>query len=178
VHFKWALPFLACIALTVAGCSHYSLGTGKALEFHTLFIEPIGNATMLPQAVATVSTELREAFLRDGRVVVVNTAAEADAILALNLSRYSRDVATVLANDTGLARKFDLTLTATATLRDRRSDKIWFRDRPLTVKRQIFTDNPQAKGEFGNQLQAEYTTLPLLAESLSKSAVHAVLDVW
>lgn len=175
---KWALALLAFGAVMLAGCSNYKLGTGSKLEFRTLYIEPIDNATSLPQAVAVVSTQLREAFIRDGRVVVVNTAAEADATLSIHLSGYSRDVATVLANDTGLARKFDLLLSARATLRASQSEKVWFRDRPLNAKRQIFTDNPQSKGEFGNQLQAEYTTLPLLAESLANATVHAVLDTW
>ncbi|HRE81070.1 MAG TPA: hypothetical protein PLN52_08485 [Opitutaceae bacterium] len=67
---------------------------------------------------------------------------------------------------------------ARATLHTPSSDKVWFKDRALAAKRQAFTDNPQASGQFGNQLQAEYTTLPLLAESLAAAAVHAVLDVW
>lgn len=175
---KWAAPVFALLALVLAGCSNYVLGTGKSLEFRTLFIEPVENDSNLPQAVAIISTQLREAFLRDGRVTLVNTAADADAVLSVTLSSYGRDVATVLANDTGLARKFDLALVAQATLRTPSSDKVWFRDRALAAKRQAFTDNPRASGQFGNQLQAEYTTLPLLAESLAAAAVHAVLDVW
>ncbi|HRE81071.1 MAG TPA: LPS assembly lipoprotein LptE [Opitutaceae bacterium] len=84
----WAAPVFALLALMLAGCSNYVLGTGKSLEFRTLFIEPVENDSNLPQAVAVISTQLREAFLRDGRVTLVNSAADADAVLSVTLSSY------------------------------------------------------------------------------------------
>jgi hypothetical protein len=38
------------------------------------------------------------------------------------------------------------------------------------VQREAFTDS--------GQLQSEYQTLPLLAESLAAKVTHAALDVW
>jgi hypothetical protein len=73
-------------------------------------------------------------------------------------------------DDTGLARKFNLTLTAEATLRDQRAGTVLFENRALTSKKQAFTDS--------GQLQAEDQTLPLLAASLAESVRNAVLDVW
>jgi hypothetical protein len=72
--------------------------------------------------------------------------------------------------DTGLPRKLDVTLTAELTLRDNRSGTDRFTRRPVTVKRQLFTDS--------GQVQAEYQLLPLLAADLAEKARHAVLDVW
>lgn len=176
------LPALVAAAVAIAGwvsgCAHYQLGTGSAPTFKTLFIEPIENETTLPQAIGLVSTQLREAFIRDGRLRIVATPAEADAVLSVRLTRYARDIATVLPNDTGLARKFELSLNATATLRERASGQARFSQRPLSVRRQAFTDQPQSPGQFNNQLQTEYQTLPLLAEALAQSAAHAVLDTW
>ncbi|MFO1446625.1 MAG: LPS assembly lipoprotein LptE [Opitutaceae bacterium] len=173
-----SVSLFALIALCGSGCSHYQLGTGSQTGFRTLYVEPVENAAGLPQAVALVTTHIREAFLRDGRVTLASSAAEADATLSIRLTRYQRDVATVLPNDTGLARKFDLTLRATATLKDNRTASTLFTDRPLEARRQAYTDDARSPGNFGQQRQSEYQAMPLLAESIAKSALGAVLDRW
>ena len=167
-----ALPFAFVLlgAALLTGCSHYRLGTGQNLAFQTLYVAPVENKTMLPQAVALVSTALRDEFLRDGRVTLVNSSAEADATLTLTLSDYHRDVATVRPGDTGLARTFTLTLGATATLHDNRAGRDLFTRRPLDAGRDAYTDS--------GQLQSEYQSLPLLAGALAKKISHAALDVW
>lgn len=158
------------VLCAAAGCSHYRLGTDGKLGFTSLYVEPVENKTLLPQARAMLSTQIREAFERDGRVQLVNSAAAADATLQIVIRDYHRDVASVRENDTGLARKFTLTLGVACTLRDNRSGKPLFTDRLVNAQRDAFTD--------GGQLQSEYQTLPLLAEALSKKIAHAVLDVW
>ena len=154
---------------SLAGCAHYQLGTGGKVSFATIYLEPSDNQTFLPQARALVSTQVREAFERDGRVTLVNSPDAADATLHVSLRDYHRDVASVLETDTGRARKFTLTLEVACTLRTRSGEAL-FTDRLVQVQRDAFTD--------GGQLQSEYQTLPLLAEALSKKIVHTVLDVW
>lgn len=166
------LCLLSAVLFAGTGCSHYQLGTGTTskLAFQTLYIEPVENKTLLPQARAIVSTQLREAFARDARVSLVNSPEAADATLAVTITSYRRDVLTVREGDTGLARKFNVTLATTATLRDRRGNKVLFENRPISVQREVFTDS--------GQLQSEYQTLPLLAESLAAKVTHAALDIW
>lgn len=171
------LRFLSFRMLVVAlglavwsGCSHYRLGTEGKLGFTTLYVEPVESKALLPQARAIVSTQLREALERDGRVQLVNSATGADATLQVTIRDYHRDVASVRENDTGLARKFTLTLGVTCTLHDNRGGKDLFTDRIVEVHRDAFTD--------GGQLQSEYQTLPLLAQTLADKVTHAVLDVW
>jgi hypothetical protein len=160
-----------CAALvTSTGCSHYSLGTGGQPSFRTLYVAPVGNKTLLPQTQAILSTKLREAVLRDPRVQLVNTAAGADALLSVTISSYRRDVAAVREGDTGLARKFNVTLEITCTLNDQRSGKAIFENRPISAVREVFTDS--------GQLQAEYQTIPLLAEALAAKITRTALDVW
>jgi Lipopolysaccharide-assembly len=166
-------PVLLCVLAGVSfstGCSHYQLGTGGKPAFTTLYLEPVANQTILPQAQAVISAQLRERFARDGRVTLVNSPAEADASLKVVILGYTREVATVREGDTGLARKFRLTLGASCTLRDNRAGKILFQNRPVNTHRDAFTD--------GGQLQSEYQTLPLLAEALAEKIAHATLDVW
>ena len=104
------------------GCSHYHLGTGSRPAFTSLRIEPVANRTALPQAEALFSARLREAFIRDGRVPTVSGGGA--ATLTVTLTDFRREVAAVREGDTGLARKFNLTLTASATLRDNGSGRL------------------------------------------------------
>jgi hypothetical protein len=156
--------------LIAGGCSHYQLGTGSTPTFRTLYVEPIANKTLLPQSQALVTTRLRENFARDPRVQITNSAAGADATLVMVINDYHRDIGAVREGDTGLARKFNVTLGATCTLRDNRTGRAIFENRPIIAVREVFTDS--------GLLQAEYQTLPLLAEALATKVVHTALDVW
>jgi hypothetical protein len=159
---------LACLLLP--GCAGYQLGAGSQPRFATLFIAPVKTETLIPQARELVTTQLRQTFLRDGRVRLVDSAAQADAVLQVTLTGYDRSVAVTRQDDTGLARRFDVTLRAHATLTDTRSRQPLFSDRPLAARRGIFTDS--------GLVNAEYQGLPLLAEQLAREATHAVLDTW
>jgi outer membrane lipopolysaccharide assembly protein LptE/RlpB len=164
--------FLLCLTgvLLLSGCANYRLGTGGQVSFRTLYVAPVVNESNAPQTVAIVSTQLREAFLHDSRVILVNTPEEADATLTVHLLKYSREGQTRQTVDTGLIRKFDITLNAEATLRDNRNNKLLFDKRKVQATRQVFVDS--------GQLQAEYQNIPLLAETLAKNVLSASLDVW
>lgn len=156
--------------LGVAGCASYQLGTGSSPKFATLYISPVISEALLPQARTVVTGALREAFIKDGRVTLVDSAAEADAVLEIALSRYERAIAVSRPEDTGLARRFDVTLEARATLTDNRTKQPYFVRRQLDAKRGVFTDR--------GLVPSEYQALPLLAELLANEAVHAALDTW
>jgi hypothetical protein len=160
---------LACLLLA-AGCANYRLGTGSGPSFRTLYVEPVANKTLLPQSQPLISSQVRETFARDARVSLTNGAVGSDATLTIVLNDYHREIAAVREGDTGLARKFNVTLGALCTLRDNRSGKLIFENRPIAAVREVFTDS--------GQLQAEYQTLPLLAEALAAKIAHAALDVW
>jgi Lipopolysaccharide-assembly len=175
----WGL-LLAC-AFLAQGCAHYRMGAGPAPSFATLYIEPSKNKTTVPQSQALVSTMLREAFIRDGRVEVVDSSADADATLEVTLVKYRRDNAANREDDVGLARKFTIKLTASCNLRDNRTGRMLFDGRLVEVQREAFTDNGLSSVPFGtsnDQLQSEYNTLPLLADALCDQVTHTVLDVW
>jgi hypothetical protein len=158
------------LAIVGGGCANYRLGTGATPSFRTLYVEPVANQTLLPQSQPLLSTRLRESFARDARVQLANSAGAADATLHIVINDYHREVAAVREGDTGLARKFNVTLGALCTLRDNRTGKAIFENRPISAVREVFTDS--------GQLQAEYQTLPLLADALAAKVVHTALDVW
>lgn len=156
--------------LFTAACANYQLGTGSAPSFRTLYVEPVANKTLLPQSQPLVSTRVRETFVRDGRVQLANSSTGTDATLTIVINDYHREISAVRADDTGLARKFNVTLGALCTLRDNRTGKLLFENRPVSAVREVFTDS--------GQLQSEYQTLPLLADALAAKIAHAALDVW
>jgi hypothetical protein len=165
-----ARPVAVLLCLGLAACAHYQLGTNTKLTFATVYVAPVEDRAMLPQAQAIVATALRDALLRDGRVAVVATPAEADVTLRVALVGYNREMAAANPADTGLARKFALHLHATCTLTDNRTTRPLFTDRDIAVTKDAYTDS--------GQLQAEFQTVPLLAEALADQVAHAVLDVW
>jgi hypothetical protein len=178
---KCAWSLLLATAFLAPGCSNYRLGAGADPSFATLYIEPAKNKTMLAQSRAVLSTFIREAFVRDGRVTVVDSANDADATLEVTVINYHRDNAANREDDIGLARKFTLHLRVSCRLRDNRTGRMLFDDRIIEVQREAFTDNGLGNVPFGisnDQLQSEYNTLPFLASSLSEKLTHAVLDVW
>jgi hypothetical protein len=155
------------------------LGTGGKLAFTTLYVEPVRNKVLLPQAQAVVSSEVREAFIRDGRVEIVDSPEAADAVLTVVITDYHREMIATREADIGLASKFAVTLGATCSLRDNRSGRDLFKDRVISAERDAYTDNGQPASTLtGDQLQAEYNLLPLLGESLADKVTHAVLDTW
>lgn len=156
--------------LATGGCANYRLGTGVTPAFRTLHVEPVANRTLLPQAQSLVTTRLREHFARDGRTQLANTSERADATLIVVINDYRRDIAAVREGDTGLARKFNVTLGVTCTLRDNRTGRPIFENRPVNAVREVFTDS--------GQQQAEFQTLPILAEALATRVVNATLDPW
>ncbi|MEI6862249.1 MAG: LPS assembly lipoprotein LptE [Verrucomicrobiota bacterium] len=164
------LPLLCSLVFAAGGCAHYHLGTGTAPAFTSLYLAPVQNRAGVSQATAIISTQLREAFLRDGRIALATSPAQADAVLTVTLISYGRETLTALARDTGLARKLGLTLEATASLTEQRTGRVLFAQRPLHAVRQAFTDS--------GQLESESDAMPLLAEQLGQAAAHSVLDRW
>ncbi len=161
------------------GCAHYQWGVTAHVPFATLYVEPVRNHTLLPQAQEPIATELRSQLIKDGRVQVVDSPQGADAILQVVITDYHRDVAATREQDTGLASKFTETLTTGCTLIDTRTGRSYFTNRTVTTRRDVFTDNGNPHSSLvGDQLQAEYNTVPLLAESLSDAIVQTVQDVW
>lgn len=161
---------LLCGILGLTGCAGYQLGTAATPGFTTLFVAPVGSDVILPQARAELTTRLREAFIRDGRVRLTASPDEADAVLRVSVARYGRDVVVSRTDDTGLGRRFDVTLQARASLLSNRRPEPWFTDRVLDVRRGAMADD--------GLVPAEHQLMPLLAASLADEAVRAVLDTW
>lgn len=171
-HWRRGVFISGFITLFIAlgGCGHYQLGSGGKVTFSTLYVAPLKMRALVPQAQPIIVAQIRDAFIQDGRVDLVNLSDQADVSLHVTVRDYHREVATVRPGDTGLARKFVITLTTEATLIETATGNELFHNRTIIVKRDVYTDS--------GQQQAEYQILPLLAQDLAQKLTHAVLDTW
>lgn len=182
--FLPALILSAVAFLLATGCAGYRLGTGVERPYESVFIPPVDTQGEVPQAAAIFTTQLRETFIRDGRLRVTNTPDEADVVLTVKITEAGRRTLTALGTDSGLARKLAYTLDARVTLADTAGGKVWFADRPLTIERQVFTDVGGAADpipgtiEVVQQTQAEYQLVPIIGDALAARVRGMVLDTW
>ena len=156
--------------LLFSGCAAYQLGAPSQPGFQSVFIPLVTSDAFLPQSRAIITTHLREAFARDGRVTLAANAAEADRVLEVHLADFTREMAAARRDDTALARSLALSLEAQVTLVDRSSGRKFLDHAPVKITMEAYVDN--------GQQQSEYQTVPLLAGKLSAEIVHLVLDTW
>lgn len=166
--FAAVAPVLA--SLVIAGCASYKLGSPSVPGFEAVFVPPVANDSFMPQSRAAVTTAVREAFARDGRVRLAANAGAAGRVIEIRLTDYSREMATALTADTALARKFVLTLAAEIRVVDPGSPDATAEPLQLSVSVDAYTDS--------GQQQSEFQAVPLLADKLATEIVHRVLDTW
>jgi len=180
--FQYAFALSAFIALGIsAGCKSYMLGHPAELPFKTIYIQPAKNDSFAPQAQALVSSQIREAVIRDGRVTLIADPDEADAVLAITLTEYSRNAAARRQDDTELAQDFDITLRARLELHDQRSGNYFFEGREVEARTVGYLNDPfTTAGAPDTQglIQAEYNAMPRLARELGRKAADELLSVW
>lgn len=170
----WVTSFLG-------GCKSYQLGNPTELPFKSIYIQPPTNDSFAPQAQALLSSQIREAFIRDGRTQLVTSEADADAVLLVNLTEYGRQAAARRRDDTTLARHFDLTLSAEVSLFNQNKGGYYFQERKLSERSNAYADNPYAApGAVRTQdfLQAEYQAMPRLTRDLARKIADEVLSPW
>lgn len=164
-----------------SGCASYNLGSSAALPFESIYIRPVANDSFAPQAQALLSAQLREAFIRDGRVKVLANEADADAVLEVTLTDYRRRGAARSSADTVVAQTFDLNLVAVTSLFSQNSGSFYFQNRPIQDATTAYTENPYlpdgAPQTQGFQ-QSEYQAMTQLTRGLARKIADEVLSPW
>ena len=177
-----ALALLAAFTLScLIGCQSYQLGHPAELPFETVYIQPAKNDSFAPQAQALVSAQVREAVIRDGRVRLIADPAEADAILGMTLTDYTRRAGTRRQDDTELAQDFDLTLSVQLDLYDQRNGNYFFEGRQIKARTTAYLNDPfAAAGTPDTQglIQSEFNAMPRLARELGRNAADELLSAW
>jgi len=175
----FALQFL--VSVTLIGCKSYQLGSPTELPFQSIFVKPVTNDSFAPQAQTLLSSQIRDAIIRDGRLKLVTSEDEADAVLLVNLTDYDRRAASRNRNDTVIARDFDLNLTADVSLYNQNAGDYYFEDREIRERSNAYTNNPyldSAATDPQDFLQAEYNAMPRLTRDLARKIADEILSPW
>ena len=174
--------FAATLALLLlVGCESYRLGHPAELPFETIYVRPAANDSYAPQAQALISSEVRASIIRDGRVRLLAKEDEADALLTITLSEYKRAPAARRKDDTERAVEHDVSLTATISLYDTRSQAYLLKDRSLNERDNISANNPftlSIASAAQSLQQSEYQTMPKIARNLARKIVDEALGGW
>lgn len=168
---------LLCLVLQT-GCKNYQLGNPTELSFDSIYIKPVTNDSFAPQAQAILSTQVRKIFIRESRAKLVSKEDKADVILFINLTDYDKRSAARQANDTTLARSFDLTLYAQISLFNNNKNTYLFKNRNIEQTTNAYLDNPYATTQTQSIIQAEYQTMASLTRDLARKIANEVLSPW
>ena len=176
---------LAMLAmLTVAfmsGCKSYQFGNPVGLPFESIYIKPVANDSFAPQAQALLSTQIRDAFIRDGRAKLVTSRKAADAVLIVNLTEYNRRAAARQSVDTAVAASFSLVLAVEVSLFNQNKKEYYFQERIIQESSNAYVDDPYATpGTIQTQdfLQTEYQAMPSITRDLARRIADEVLYPW
>ncbi len=176
------VAMLALFALAfISGCNSYQLGNPVELPFESIYIKPVSNDSFAPQAQALLSTQIRDAFIRDGRTKLVTSREAADAVLLINLTDYKRYAAARQSEDTTTAASFSLILAAEVSLFNQNKGDYYFQERIINESSSAYVDNPYATPAIAQTqdfLQMEYQAMPRLTHDLSRRIADEVLNTW
>ena len=165
----------------VSGCHSYQLGNPVELPFESIYIKPVSNDSFAPQAQALLSTQIRDAFIRDGRTKLVTSREAADAVLLINLTDYKRYAAARQSDDTTSAASFSLVLAAEVSLFNQNKGDYYFLKRIINESSSAYVNNPYsdpAAAQTQDFLQMEYQAMPRLTHDLSRRIADLVLSTW
>ena len=173
---------LVCFTLAfISGCNSYQLGNPFELPFESIYIKPVTNDSFAPQAQTLLSTQIRDAFIRDGRTKLVINREAADAVLIINLTEYNRIAAARQSDDTTSAASFRLVLAAEVSLFDQNKGDYYFQKRMIRESSSAYVNNPYATlatAQTQDFLQMEYQAMPRLTHDLSRRIADEVLSTW
>ncbi|WPJ97630.1 LPS assembly lipoprotein LptE [Coraliomargarita algicola] len=179
-------PLLAMLtvlaAILISGCQSYQWGNPAELPFKSIYIKPVSNDSFAPQAQALLSGQIRDAFIRDGRTLLVTSEEDADAVLLVNLTNYKRRAAALSSQDTATAADFDLTLVAELSLYNQNQGDYFFEGRVIEETSNAYVNNPYlastATSNTQSFLQSEDQAMSLLTRDLARRISNEVLSPW
>ncbi|MEC8209854.1 MAG: LPS assembly lipoprotein LptE [Verrucomicrobiota bacterium] len=165
----------------IGGCNSYQLGNPFELPFESIYIKPVSNDSFAPQAQTLLSTQIRDAFIRDGRTKIVTSRETADAVLITNLTEYNRRAAARQSIDTNAAASFRLVIAAEISLFNQNKGDYYFQERIIKESSSAYVNNlyaTPAVAQTQDFLQMEYQAMPRLTQDLARRIADEVLGTW
>lgn len=181
-HLSLARVLIGLVSIVVLsllnGCANYQLGSSAEIPFKSIYIKPATNHSFAPQAQPIVSAQIRETFIRDGRIKLVAKEADADAVLFVDLTDYESTGGSRNSNDTTISNDFDLRLTAEVSLLDQSKGDYLFSKRSIQSRTTAYIGNPYADSEIISYQQSERQAMEKLAREIARKITDEVLSPW
>ena len=168
---RWVTAAVLTAALLAgAGCGYRLRGTGSSLPPHirTMYVPMFKNLTTRFELDVKLTRAVINEFVARGKVAVTGDAAASDAVLEGEITSFS---ATPIGFSGGnQADKYNITVTAKVTLRDRTSEKPLFAN-PSFVYQQEYDVPPGANFE-----SLETEAIDRIAAKFARSLVVGILE--
>ena len=164
---RWIQFCCGWATLLLAGCMGYQLG-GSALEgVDTVHVAAVVNQTAEPAIELQVSQALRKRIQFDGRLKLVNSPADADAVIETDLTEYRLTPIAFRTDLKTTPEQYRIRIGARATLTDTRSGEV--------------LSESSTHGETRFRFESDLTTskrtaLPAAAEELAKFMVDDLIE--
>ena len=161
---------LAAAVLAGAGCGYRLRGTGSSLppRIRTMCVPMFKNLTTRFELDVKLTRAVINEFVARGKVAVTADAAASDAVLEGEITSFSAKP--IGFSGGNQADKYNITVTAKVTLKDRASEKTLFAN-PSFVYQQEYDVPPGANFE---SLEAE--AIDKIAEKFARSLVVGILE--
>lgn len=159
---------LSILALTLAGCAGYKLGptNGNSAGSRSVRIQPFTNRTHEPRVTEYVAISMRKLFQQDG-TFRLETSGSPDIVISGEITRFLRTGLSYDPNDVLTPQEYTLILTARVLAVDVNSGKTIL-DQDVSGFTYIYVGNDQSS--------AERQAIPLLADSVARNTVSALVD--
>lgn len=166
---------LACLILItlewgLAGCASYRLGSMLPPYVKTVYVPIAGNNTSEPFIEADVTRAVVQEIQRDGSLRLAGGPEEADAILAITVTKFELEALTYERERKTAANEYRVLLRARTILTDAKSGR-------------VITQNPDVYGEGtfdvqGDLTSSKATALPATAKDLAWRIKDSIVEAW
>ena len=158
-----------CGVALLCGCVGYRIGSTLPPGIRIIHVPTFINRTSEPLLETKTTRAAIQEFQRDGSLSI-GEKAKADVILEVELTGVRQDPLQYDRDRAKTVREYRLTITASVTLRNRKTGK-------------IILKNPDVRGEYdfippGDLASAKRDAIPKAADDLAHDIVESVVEYW
>ena len=165
------VAFLWLAATGLGGCGYHLVGHSSTLPpgIQAIGIPPFVNRTNRPELEQRVTEHVIDEFTTRGRVRILPSEEGAQAVLRGEILSYT--MTPVVISEQGRATRYEIMITAHATLSETATDRVLWEDNHFLFRQQYdVATQPEA---FIDQ---EIVAIDLVAGDFSRSIVTSILE--
>jgi len=158
-------------------CSHYQMVELSSFPYKTLYINNISNQSFAPNAQILLNNQIRQRFLENGNMRLVNDPTTAESQLFVEILDYKRSPLSRASNDPGRINAMDYTITVLVSFYDNKEETYLIEDHRLISTEPVFYANTSGN-ELMNIKEAEYRSIPRITNDLASQITNLIFGNW